>query len=166
MHVFLLLSWRGHFGANWPMSTLNHLPCRKYSFQNVTWFSQGNNVAYAAVSHLDSLFGEIHVFLQLGWIGLLVGHWNYHHCKYLSCRKYSFPNVNQFSRGRNVRNSVASNIDGFLGEIHVFLQLSLKCLCGAKGAYLHLENCDVQEVFTIKTNSTVTWKQYSRCYCF
>jgi hypothetical protein len=29
-------------------------------------FSQGNNVLDAAASNIDGLFGEIHVFLQLG----------------------------------------------------------------------------------------------------
>jgi hypothetical protein len=48
------------------MSTLKHISCKKYSFQNINQFSQGNNMLNAAASNLVGLFGEIYVFLQLG----------------------------------------------------------------------------------------------------
>jgi hypothetical protein len=42
----------------------------KYSFEDLTQFSQGNNVIDAAASNIDGFFAEIHVFLQLRLIGL------------------------------------------------------------------------------------------------
>jgi hypothetical protein len=39
-------------------------------------------------------------------------------------RKYSFQKLPQLAQGNNVLVAAASNIDGFLGEIRVFLQLS------------------------------------------
>jgi hypothetical protein len=44
----------------------------------------------------------------------------------------------------------------FLEDINVFLQLTIIGLFGANRAYLHLENCDLQEVFLAKTNSMLT----------
>jgi hypothetical protein len=41
----------------------------------------------------------------------------------------------------------------FFWEMHVFLQFSWIGLFGAKWAFLHLENCDWQEVFLSKTTS-------------
>jgi hypothetical protein len=39
-----------------PMSTLKQLSCRKYSFQNLKPFSQGNNMLDAAASNTNGLF--------------------------------------------------------------------------------------------------------------
>jgi hypothetical protein len=74
------------------MFTLKILSCRNYSFQNINRFSQGNNMLGAAVSSIDGLFGEIHVFLQLGWRGLFAGKQPYLHLEHPSFRKYSFQN--------------------------------------------------------------------------
>jgi hypothetical protein len=41
----------------------------------------------------------------------------------LSCRKYFFQKLNQFSQRNNVLDAVASNIDGIFEVIYVFLQL-------------------------------------------
>jgi hypothetical protein len=38
---------------NEPISTLKILICRKYSFQNITQFSQENNVLPVTVSNID-----------------------------------------------------------------------------------------------------------------
>jgi hypothetical protein len=42
---------------------LEHQSCRKYSFHNLTQFSQGNNVLDAAASNIEGLLwrGEVHV---------------------------------------------------------------------------------------------------------
>jgi hypothetical protein len=60
------------------MSTLKNQSGRKYSFQNLTQFSQGNSVLDAAASNTDFFFfGDIYVFLQLGWIGLFGNKWDF-----------------------------------------------------------------------------------------
>jgi hypothetical protein len=74
-------------------------------------------------------FGEIHVFLQLRQIGLLGANRANLHQKHLSCRRHSFQKVIQFSQGNNVLHAPASNADGFLYGIHLFLNLH-------EGAYL------------------------------
>jgi hypothetical protein len=48
-----------------PNSTLKHLSCTKYSFQNLNQFSQGNIMLDAAASNVHDFHGEIHVFLNL-----------------------------------------------------------------------------------------------------
>jgi hypothetical protein len=42
----------------------------KYSFQNLTQFPKRNDVLHVAASSKMIFFGEIHVFLQLCFIGL------------------------------------------------------------------------------------------------
>jgi hypothetical protein len=51
----------------------------------------------------------------------------------------------------------------FFREIYVFLQLSLSGVVGNKWAFLHLENCDLQEAFLSETHSILTGKQCTRC---
>jgi hypothetical protein len=51
--VFLQLIWIALLGANKAHSTLKHLAFRKYSIQNLTWFSKGNNLLDAPASKLD-----------------------------------------------------------------------------------------------------------------
>jgi hypothetical protein len=43
--------------------------------------------------------------------------------KYLSCRKHCIQKLTQYSQGINVLDAPATNADGFLFEIHVFLPL-------------------------------------------
>jgi hypothetical protein len=45
--------------------------------------------------------------------------------KTLSCGKYSFKKLTQFSQGNDVIGGAASKTDVFFGEIHVFPHLSL-----------------------------------------
>jgi hypothetical protein len=54
-----------------PISILKHPSYRKYSFQNLCWFSPGNNMLDATDSNIDGFPGGIHEFFQLLWIGLL-----------------------------------------------------------------------------------------------
>jgi hypothetical protein len=58
-------TWRKH-----PISILPNQSCRKCSFQNLTQFSQGNNVLDAPTSNINGFFLEIYVFLkwtQFSW---------------------------------------------------------------------------------------------------
>jgi hypothetical protein len=70
-------------------------------------------------------FGEIQVFLALFGIGLF---WNkqslYTPQKNITCWKYSFNKLDQFSQANKVIDDSASNKDGFLGVRNVFLHLS------------------------------------------
>jgi hypothetical protein len=52
--------------------------------------------------------------------------------KKLNCLKYSFQILTQLSQGNNELHGTASNIDGFLLEVRVFLQLTCLCLSGKK----------------------------------
>jgi hypothetical protein len=59
--------------------------------------------------------------------------------------------TNTVLTGNKVLYSAASNIDIFLWEVHMFLQLCWIYLFGANCAYLHLETPKLQEVFLLKT---------------
>jgi hypothetical protein len=122
------------------MLVLKHLRCRKYSFQNINPLSQGNKMPDAAASSIDGLFGEIHVFLQLG---LFAGNRPYLHLEHLSCKSSSFQNLHQFSQGSNGLYKAASKIDDFLWrDTCISSTQSNRHIC-ANRAYIHLENCDL-----------------------
>jgi hypothetical protein len=167
IHEFLQLTWIGHFGINWSFSTLETVICRKYSFQKLLQFSQGNNVLDAHDSSKDGfLFSTLHVFHQLSWIGLYGTNEPSSCLKILICRKYSFQKLTQWSQGNNVLDATDSNIDVFFGELYVFLQLSWIVLFGTKWASFHLENYDLQKIFLSKLKAILTGKQCARCSCF
>jgi hypothetical protein len=63
--------------------------------------------------------------------------------KNLSCRKYSFQKLTQFSLGNNVLDAPASNTISFLLRETDVSSTQLNSLFGAKCACLHLENSDV-----------------------
>jgi hypothetical protein len=58
--------------------------------------------------------GEIHIFLQQSRRGLFGRNKTISGLKYLSCRKYSFGKLSEFSKVKNVQDDPESNIHGFL----------------------------------------------------
>jgi hypothetical protein len=95
-------------------------------------------------------FGETHVFLQLSFIGLFGGNKTNPGLKHLSCRKYSFQKLTEFSQVNKVQDDPDSNIRGFFGDIHVFHYFNFISPFGANRANLPLEIPKLQEVFHYK----------------
>jgi hypothetical protein len=116
IHVYFQLIRISLFGIKWTFLHLENLICRKYSFQKLTQFSQGNNVLDSPPSNIHGFFGEIHVVLQLNWIGLFRSKWGILPLKTLIGRKYAFLKFNQFSQGSNVLDIPISKLDGFLSR--------------------------------------------------
>jgi hypothetical protein len=71
-HVFLQLSWIGLYGTKWAFLHLENSICWKYFFQK-NWLNSQRTTMCKMLQFLIYLvfFGDIHVFLQLSWIGLL-----------------------------------------------------------------------------------------------
>jgi hypothetical protein len=92
------------------------------------------------------LAGEAY-FEQIPFISIL---------KNSSCCRYFIQNLHTISQGNNVLDNPPCNIDGFLGEKHVFLQISRKGLYGTKRAYLHIGKPQFARVFFLKSNSILT----------
>jgi hypothetical protein len=65
LHVFLQLSEYAYLEQNEPFSTWNTIICRKYSYQKLTQFSQGNHVLDAHASNTDGFLSRDTSFLQL-----------------------------------------------------------------------------------------------------
>jgi hypothetical protein len=71
-------------------------------------------------------------------------------------RKYSFQKPTQFSKGNNVLEAAAYNINGFFAGMHGFLQLtSIGLICGHT-VYLHVDTPKLQEILRSKIHSTFT----------
>jgi hypothetical protein len=65
------------------------------------------------------IFWEIHVFLQVSWIGLFGAKRAYLQLETFlsSCRKYFFQKLSQFTQGKNVLDVPAFTTDGFLWRV-------------------------------------------------
>jgi hypothetical protein len=113
LNVFLQLSLICLFGTKWAFLHLENYDLEEVSFQKLTQYSEGDNVLDHPPSKTDGCLGEIHVFRHLIWIGLVEEHKPNCTLKHLSCRAYSFQNVNQFSQKNNMLHSAASVIDDF-----------------------------------------------------
>jgi hypothetical protein len=97
-----------------PISTLKITRCRKFSFSKVPQFSQLNNVLHCAVSSIHTLFGEIHVFLQLSWIGLFIGNRVYLYLENSKVQVVFLLKHNSVLKGNNVPDVAGPNTDSFL----------------------------------------------------
>jgi hypothetical protein len=93
-----------------PISPLKNLRFRNYSFAKLTQFSQEKSELLTWMV----FFGEIHVFIQLSWIGVFGTKWVPSTLKIEICRVHSFQKLTEFSEGRTGLDVLASNIDGFL----------------------------------------------------
>jgi hypothetical protein len=102
-------------------------------------FSLGNNLLVFQLLTYMVFSAGIYVFLQLWWIGLFGRRKPISTLRNLTCKKYCFQRDSQFSQGNNVLDAAASNIDGFFGVTHVFLQLSWTAQYGTNTACIHLE---------------------------
>jgi hypothetical protein len=87
---------------------------RKYSFETLTKFSQGNNVKDAADSNIDCFLCRDACVSSTQLNSLLGTRKGISTLKTMTSRKYYFQNLIQFSQGNNELDAHASNIDGFL----------------------------------------------------
>ena len=109
---------------------------------------------------------DLYMSLQLSWIALLGAKRTYFSLSTPCLQEVSVSKADQDLTKYNVLDAPASNTDGFLYEIQVFLQLSWVGLFGTKWAFIHLENCDLQELFISTINPFLTGKQYARGFSF
>jgi hypothetical protein len=148
IHVFLQLSRIVYLEQHETFSIVNTMIFRKYSFQKLTQFSQVNNVLDLLLITFILSFWEIHVFLQVSWIDLIGANKDYLHLKHLSCRKYSFQKLTEFSQKNNVLDAPASKTHScFWRDICVLFHLSWLGLLETKTAYDHLEKPTLQMYF-------------------
>jgi hypothetical protein len=97
-----------------PFSILRALNCRKYFFQKLPKSFEGNNVVDAANSHTDGLLSRDTCVSPIQQLAYLQQIETFSNLKNLSCRKYSFQNLSQFSQRNNFLDAAASNVGGFL----------------------------------------------------
>jgi hypothetical protein len=111
-------------------------------------------------------FWELHVFLQLRWIGLFGTNRDYFHLEKPTLQEVFFSKLTQFSQRNNMIDTLVLTQIVFILDIHVFLQLSWIVLFGTKWAFLWLGYSHWQEVFLSKTNAVLTGKECGRCSWF
>jgi hypothetical protein len=151
--VFHQHSWIGIRGTKKAYLHIEELKLQEAFLQQLIEFSKGINELESAASHIDSFFGEIHVFLQLSWIGLFGAKRADLHPEKCKIQQVFLSKVTHILQGNKVLDAAASNTNGFLQDLHLFLHISWIGLFGTKWAFLHLENYDLQELFLSKTIS-------------
>jgi hypothetical protein len=161
--VFLQLSWIDLFGSSRDYLPLETLKLQEVLLAKLNQLSQGNNVLDAPASNTDGFLRVIHVSHQLILICSFGTKWDFLHLESYDLQDVFLSEITQFWQVNNMLDSPASNTDGSLREIYVFLQLSWMGLLAAKWANIHIENYDFQEVFLSKTNSILRGKQCTRC---
>jgi hypothetical protein len=105
---------QAYMQQNEPFFILKTMTCRNYSFQNLTQFSQENNVLDAAASNIDGFLSRDTCVSLTQKNRLIWRKDRFSPPENCDCRKYSFPKLTQFSQGENALDSPASNIDGIL----------------------------------------------------
>jgi hypothetical protein len=96
------------------MYTLTYLRCKKYSYQKLTEFSQGSHVLDVPPTNTDGFLSRdtcffnsaVKVFLEQRDPNTILIN--------LSCRKYSYQKLTQFSHENNVLGAPASNTGDYL----------------------------------------------------
>jgi hypothetical protein len=114
-HVFLKICWIGLFGTKWVSFHLEKSKCRKYSFQKLTEFSQGNQVLDAPASNTDNILPRDTCVSSTQmkrpiWTNISLAQ----PLIYLTCKKYSLEKLTQFSQGNDLMDAPHCNIDAFL----------------------------------------------------
>jgi hypothetical protein len=95
------------------ISSLKHLGCRKYSFQKLNQFSQGNNVLDAPASTTNVLLRDI--FFNLTDRSVC-NKKAFFHLAISDLQEVFFQKLTQFSQGNNVMDVPAVNRDGVLSR--------------------------------------------------
>jgi hypothetical protein len=111
-------------------------------------------------------FVEIHMFLQLSFIGLFEQNKSFPILTNMIGRKYSFQKLTQFLQEDNVLDTAASYVDYFLCQRTCVFLPQLKTPIFSIKAYLHLETPELQKEFLSNTNLILTGKECARCSCF
>jgi hypothetical protein len=115
IHVILQLSWIGLLATNRAFSTMKILIWRKYLFQKLALFQQGNNVLDTSDSNTHGFLSR-DTFASSSYLNKPV--WKKKECfstlKTLICRMYSIQKLTQISHVNNVLCAPASDTDIFL----------------------------------------------------
>jgi hypothetical protein len=113
VHVFLQLSWIVLYGANMAYLHLENCDLLEVFLSKTNSILLGNNVVYYPFLTWMIFFQEIHVFLQLSWIGLSRANRAYPQLENDEWQEEFFQNLSQFSQGNKVLDAPASNTEGF-----------------------------------------------------
>jgi hypothetical protein len=122
IHGFLQLSWILLFATKWVLFHLLKNGLQEIFLSQLTQFSEEYNVLDATFLPCMVVFGELHAFPPLTWIGLLQQKVPISTLNHLIFGKYFFPKLTQLSKRNNVLLASASTQMDFLREIHVFLE--------------------------------------------
>jgi hypothetical protein len=113
--VFFQLGWIGLFGTKWAFLHFENCDLLGVLLSKSNSNVQGNNVLDSAASNIDGIFGEIHVFLQLSWIGELEANRSYVHLETPKLKKVFLSKTRSVVTEKQwCLDDAASNIDDFL----------------------------------------------------
>jgi hypothetical protein len=114
IRVFLQLSWIGLFATKWPFLILQTADWKALFLLKTNNSQREASLLMLLCLILMVFFQEIHMFLQLSWIGLFGTKCVFLPLQILIGRQYSFQKLTQLSQGNKVLYALSSNIDAFL----------------------------------------------------
>jgi hypothetical protein len=117
-------------------------------------------------SNMDGFFWEIHVFLQVSWIGIFGTRWASSTLKIEIFRVRSFQKLTEFSHGNTVLDVAASNIEVFLWRDTCGSLTQLNKRIYIKHRLSPPWNTKVAGIIPSINNSSLTGKQCVKCTCF
>ena len=125
IHGFLQLSWIGLFATKWVLFHLQNNGLQELFLSQPAQFSEEYNVLDASFLPCMVVFGELHAFPPLKWIGLFGAKSAYLQFESPNFHEVVLSKLTQLSQRNNVLLASASTQMDFLREVHVFLQVRI-----------------------------------------
>jgi hypothetical protein len=154
IHVFVQLSWIGLFGAN-----RDYLHIENYDLQEV-FLSKTNSIltekhttTHCTYWHTWYSLERYVYFFNSAKEANLEQTAPISTLKHLSCKKYSFQKLTQFSKENNALGDPATNIDGFVWRDMCVSSITLNSPFRSKQSLSCPWNTYMYEVFLSKTTS-------------
>jgi hypothetical protein len=163
---FLQVSWRGLFGAKLACLKLDNSDLQDVFFPKTVSILTGQQCSWCSSFKHRCFYVERYLcFFNLAELAYVTENEPFFTLKTRIFRKQCYQKLTHFSISNTVLHFSFSNIQGFLQQIHVSLQLTWTGICGGNSAYFHLVSPKFFYVFFLKCKSVLTGKQCARCSC-
>jgi hypothetical protein len=151
IHGFLQLSWIGLFAIKWVLFHLENNGLQELFLSQLTQFSEEYNVLDASFLPCMVVFGELHAFPALTWIGLFGAKSAYLHLEAPNFHEVFLSKVNSVITEKQCAASFCFYTDGFPSRDTCVSSSKMNWWICSKMSLFHLENFGLQEVLLSKT---------------
>jgi hypothetical protein len=151
IHGFLQLRWIGLFATKWGLFHLENNGLQELFLSQLTQFSEEYNVLDASFLPCMVVFGELHAFPPLTWIGLFGAKRAYLHLESPNFHQVFLSKVNSVITEKQCSASFCFYTDGFPWRDTCVSWSKMNWWICSKISLFHLENFGLYEVLLSKT---------------